>query len=54
MLVRINGVVATADDLRSLRPKEVAKVEFVDRPGVRYGEEGGIVINIVTHRVTAG
>lgn len=52
--VLINGVVATADDLRSLRPKEVAKVEFVDRPGVRYGEEVGIVINIVTHRVTAG
>ncbi len=52
--VRINGVVATADDLRSLRPKEVAKVEFIDRPGVRYGQEVGIVINIVTHRVTAG
>lgn len=52
--VRINDVVATAADLQSLQPKEVAKVEFIDRPGVRYGEDVGIVINIVTHRVTAG
>lgn len=52
--VRINDVEASTADIQSLQPKEVEKVEFVDRPGVRYGEGVGIVINIITKKVTAG
>ncbi len=52
--VRINDVEATTADMQSLQPKEVEKVELIDRPGVRYGENVGIVINIITRKVTSG
>lgn len=52
--VRINDVEASAADIQSLQPNEVEKMELIDRPGVRYGEEVGIVINIVTRRVASG
>lgn len=52
--VRINDVEASTADIQSLQPKEVEKVEIIDRPGVRYGEGVGIVINIITKKVTAG
>ena len=52
--VRINDVEASTADIQSLQPREVEKVEFIDRPGVRYGEGVGIVINIITRKVTTG
>lgn len=52
--VRINDVEATTADIQSMQPKEVEKVELIDRPGVRYGENVGIVINIITRKVTSG
>ena len=52
--VRINDVEANTADMQSLQPKEVEKVELIDRPGVRYGENVGIVINIITRKVTSG
>ena len=52
--VRINDVEATTADIQSMQPKEVEKVELIDRPGVRYGENVGIVINVITRKVTSG
>ena len=52
--VRINDVEATTADIQSMQPKEVEKVELIDRPGVRYGENVGIVLNIITRKVTTG
>ena len=52
--VRINDVVASAADMQSLQPKEVEKVELIDRPGVRYGDGVGIVINIITRKASGG
>ena len=52
--VRINDVEASTADIQLLQPREVEKVEFIDRPGVRYGEGVGIVINIITRKVTSG
>ena len=52
--VRINDVEASAADIQMLQPKEIEKVELIDRPGVRYGEDVGIVINIITRKVAAG
>ena len=54
VLVRINDVEATTADIQSMQPKEVEKVELIDRPGVRYGENVGIVINVITRKVTSG
>ena len=52
--VRINDVESTTADIQSMQPKEVEKVELIDRPGVRYGENVGIVLNIITRKVTSG
>ena len=52
--VRINDVEASVADLRSLQPNEVEKVECIDRPGVRYGEDVGMVINIITRPIEKG
>ena len=52
--VGINDVEATTADIQSMQPKEVEKVELIDRPGVRYGENVGIVLNIITRKVTSG
>ena len=52
--VRINDVEASTADLQALQPKEVEKVELIDRPGMRYGDGVGIVINIITRKVSRG
>ncbi|MGN0047300.1 MAG: hypothetical protein ACI37U_00170 [Bacteroides sp.] len=52
--VRINDVEASTADIQALQPTEIEKVELIDRPGVRYGENVGIVINIITRKVSSG
>ena len=52
--VRINDVVATSNDLLSLDLSSVLRVEYIDHPGVRYGNDLGFVINIITRRATSG
>jgi hypothetical protein len=36
--VRINDIVATREDLQTLDMQGVEHIEFIDNPGVRYGE----------------
>lgn len=53
--VRINDVKASSQDIMSLRPDEVTRVEFINLPGVRYGDDGlYAVINYVVRRRYAG
>lgn len=52
--VRINGVIATKDDLLSLDPKSLKNIEFIDNPGVRYGEEIAYVLNLRTRHADEG
>lgn len=53
--VRINDVKASKQDVMSLRPDEVTRIEFIDQPGVRYGDAGlYAVINYVVRRRYAG
>lgn len=52
--VRINGVVATKDDLLALDPKSIRNIEFIDKPGVRFGEGIGYVLNLRTRRAGEG
>jgi len=53
--VRINDIKAENEDILSLRPDEVIRVEYIDNPGVRYNEEGlAAVINYVVKRRYAG
>ena len=53
--VRINDIKAENEDILSLRPDEVIRVEYIDNPGVRYNEDGlAAVINYVVKRRYAG
>lgn len=52
--VRLNGALTTKADLQSLDPQLIRSVEFINNPGVRYGDDVGYVINIRTRRADAG
>lgn len=52
--LRINGIVADKQEMLVLNPKDITKIDFINNPGVRYGEGIAYVINIVTHRTESG
>lgn len=53
--IRINDVKAEKEDLLSLQPDEVLRVEYIDNPGARYNEDGlAAVINYIVKRRYAG
>lgn len=52
--VRINDIVADRRDLTALDPKTVKRVDFIQNPGVRYGQGVTFVVNIVTSKPEFG
>ena len=52
--ILVNDVLASREDLMALSPCDIERVEYIDHPGVRYGQDVGYVINIVTRRATQG
>lgn len=46
--VRLNGVIINKVDLLSIDPKLIRSVEFINNPGLRYGDGIDYVINIKT------
>lgn len=52
--IRINGVIVGKEEMLALDPKIINKIDFIDNPGVRYGEEVAYVIDINTKRQTNG
>lgn len=52
--LRINGIVADKQEMLALNPKDITKIDFINNPGVRYGEGIAYVINIVTQRTESG
>lgn len=52
--VRINGAIASKDDLLALDLKSLRNIEFIDNPGVRYGEGIGYVLNLRTKQASSG
>ena len=51
---RINGILAELNDVRALSPEDVIRVEYHDRPGVRYGNAAVVLDYIVRRRQTGG
>ena len=52
---RVNGIKVSANELATILPKDVVRIEFIEDPGSRYGEPGlGAVVNIVTRRRETG
>ena len=52
--LRLNGTLASKEDLLALDPKLVKNIDFIDNPGVRYGDGIGYVIDIRAKRNTTG
>ncbi|OJV79305.1 MAG: hypothetical protein BGO34_02430 [Bacteroidia bacterium 44-10] len=54
--LRINGVKVTQSEIEALKPSDVIRVEYIDRPGVRYGgfdpPEG--IIDFIVRRPESG
>ena len=44
--VRINDIIASREDLQTLDMQGIDHIEFIDNPGVRYGEGVAYIINI--------
>lgn len=51
--VRINGREATVEQVRSLLPESIKRVEWIDNPGLRYNG-AAYVLNIIVSNPTAG
>ncbi|MBO4945408.1 MAG: TonB-dependent receptor [Muribaculaceae bacterium] len=51
--VRINGRVATVEQVRSLLPESIKRVEWIDNPGLRYNG-AAYVLNFIVANPTAG
>ena len=52
--LRVNGIVAGKQEMLALNPKDIAKINFINNPGVRYGDGIVYVIDIVTRRAESG
>lgn len=52
--IRINGIIVGKEEMLALDPKLICKVDFIDNPGVRYGEGIAYVVNIITKRNDTG
>ncbi|MBD5356670.1 MAG: outer membrane beta-barrel protein [Bacteroides sp.] len=51
--IRINGRVASIDQVRSLLPESIKRVEWMDNPGLRYGG-ANYVLNFIVSNPTIG
>lgn len=52
--IRVNGIETGKAEMLSLNPGLISRVDFIDNPGVRYGEGVAYVINILTLREDSG
>ena len=52
--IRINGTPASKEDMLALDMKAVRHIDFIDNPGVRYGEGIAYVVNIITKQPVGG
>jgi hypothetical protein len=49
----INNVKVGENDIKALKPNEIVRIEYIDNPGVRYGD-ASVVINYILKRATTG
>ena len=51
--LRLNGVEVSEQEIMAVQPEDVIRVEYIENPGVRYGNTGA-VLNYITHRHESG
>ncbi|HJD09613.1 MAG TPA: TonB-dependent receptor [Candidatus Phocaeicola caecigallinarum] len=52
--LRINGIIVGREEMLALSPGSISRIDFIDNPGVRYGEGIAYVINILTRWADSG
>lgn len=52
--IRIDGVISSQKDLISLQPQDIARIEYIDNPGIIYGEGLSAVILVRTRNNFVG
>lgn len=52
--LRINNIVVGMQEMLALEPKQISRIDYIDNPGLRYGEGTAYVINIITRRADMG
>lgn len=52
--IRINGRIATVQQVKELTPESIRKVEWIDNPGLRYNNASYVLNLIVTNPDTGG
>lgn len=52
--IRINDVESTVDDLTTIIPSQIVKVEYITMPGLKYGKDVSCVLNVHTRRNNNG
>ena len=52
--IRINGIVVGKSEMLALNPKDIAKIVFINNPGVRYCDGIAYVIDIVARKNGSG
>lgn len=53
-LILINGIEATDNQIRSIKPQDVVRVEYFDIPPARYSTRADQVVNLITHNPENG
>lgn len=51
--LRINGVKATVDEVKAVRPADIIRIEYHDNPGLRYGN-AEVVLDYIVRRPDTG
>lgn len=52
--LRINNVVVGNDELRALPPNTIERIEYIDNPGLRYGNAKAVINYITKRQLTGG
>ena len=53
--LRINGIKASQTEMAALLPKDIVRIELIENPGKRYGDESlGAVVDIIVRNREAG
>lgn len=53
-LLLINGIEATDNQIRAVKPQDVVRVEYFDIPPARYANRAGQVVNLITRNPENG
>jgi len=52
--LRINGVLATMNEINTLRAEDIIRIEYHDNPGLRYGNAEAVIDYITRIKVSGG